>query len=41
VRAFDMSNLDHLPDLLGCQLGAPFHRNLGRTRSVDTSEFRM
>jgi hypothetical protein len=31
VRDLDMGNLDHLPDLLGCQLAAPFHRKLGRT----------
>jgi hypothetical protein len=26
-----MSNLDHVLDLLGCQIAAPFHRKLGRT----------
>src|SRR5215207_6660199 len=31
VRESDMGNLDHLPDFLGRQLAAPFHRKLGRT----------
>lgn len=39
MRESDMGNLDDLPDLLGCQLAAPFHRKLGRTGLVDTREF--
>src|SRR5215207_651168 len=35
VRESDMGNLDHLPDFLGRQLAAPFHRKLGRTDSMD------
>jgi hypothetical protein len=31
VRASDIGNLDDLPVVLGCQLGAPLHRKLGRT----------
>src|SRR5215204_6587716 len=38
VRAFDMSNLDHLPELLGCQLGASIHRNLGRTAKAGQTQ---
>jgi hypothetical protein len=34
VRESGMSSLDHLPDLLGCQLAAPFHRKLGRTTEL-------
>jgi hypothetical protein len=31
VRESGMGNLDDLLNLLGCQLGAPLHRKLGRT----------
>ncbi len=34
----DMSNLDHLPDLLGCPLAAPFHRKLGRTAKAGQTQ---
>jgi hypothetical protein len=35
VRASDIGNLDDLPVVLGCQLGAPLHRKLGRTETLD------
>jgi hypothetical protein len=38
VRASDIGNLDDLPVVLGCQLGAPLHRKLGRTEAVDQDD---
>jgi hypothetical protein len=38
VRESDMGNLDDLLDLLGCQLGAPLHRKLGRTAKAGQTQ---
>jgi hypothetical protein len=39
VRAYDIGNLDDLPVVLGCQLGAPLHRKLGRTTKPGQVQF--